>query len=214
MAAKKTLWIGIMLLTFVGGAGCAIPVRQAVQVDMSAPVGIIEGNQFTGIRYPFKVTAPAGWKVSLEYPKFMIDLGYEKDGLEASQVFLYNPDTQSNVQIDFEPADRYTRFDQASIESLTGMVTATVESEVKEEFGTNVSVTFSPTVPISLKGVSYAAEKHATYTAKGVKRQQGWIYAFTEPYQIFILYMVFDKAGAKDQQALKEILNSIAVLKK
>jgi hypothetical protein len=214
MAAKKTLWIGIMLLIFVGGAGCAIPVRQAVQVDMSAPVGIIEGNQFTGIRYPFKVTAPAGWKVSLEYPKFMIDLGYEKDGLEASQVFLYNPNTQSNVQIDFEPADRYTEFDQASIESLTGMVTATVESEVKEDFGKDVSVTFSPTVPISLKGVSYAAEKHATYMAKGVKRQQGWIYAFTEPYQIFILYMVFDKDGAKDQKALKEILNSFAVLKK
>jgi hypothetical protein len=214
MATKKILWIGIMLLIFVGGAGCAIPVRQAVQVDMSAPVGIIEGNQFTGIRYPFKVTAPAGWKMSLEYPKFMIDLGYQADGLEESEVFLYNPKTQSNVQIDFEPADRYSQFDQASIESLTGMVSSTTEAEIQEDFGKSLPVSFSPTVPISLTGVSYAAEKHATYTAKGVKRQQGWIYAFTEPYQIFILYLVFDKDGAKDQKALKEILNSFAVLKK
>jgi hypothetical protein len=214
MATKKILWIGIILLIFVGGAGCAIPVREAVHVDMSAPVGIIEGNQFTGIRYPFKVTAPAGWKISMEYPKFMIDLGYEKDGLEESEVFLYNPNTQSNVQIDFEPADRYSQFDQSSIESLTGMVSGSTKEELQQDYGTNIEVAFSPTVPISLTGVSYAAEKHATFTAKGVKRQQGWIYAFTEPYQIFILYLIFDKDGAKDQKALKEILNSFAVMKK
>lgn len=35
-------------------AGCAgIPVREEVKVDLSIPVGKIEGNRFTGLRYPF-----------------------------------------------------------------------------------------------------------------------------------------------------------------
>jgi hypothetical protein len=34
-----------------------------------------------------------------------------------------------------------------------------------------------------------------TYIYKGVKREQGWIYGFTEPYQIFILYSIFEKEG-------------------
>ena len=214
MAMKRVFGIGIILLVFVWGAGCAIPVREAVKVDMTAPIGTIEGNQFTGIRYPFKVTAPPGWKISTEFPKFMIDLGYEKEGLEESEVFLFNPTTQSNLQIDLTPAGRYSTFDQESIQFLTSATSGSLKEELQEEHGKALQVTMSPTVPYSLKGVSYAAEKHATYSTKGVKRQQGWINAFTEPYQIFILYMILDPEGGKDPQALKAILDSFEVLSK
>ena len=71
-----------------------------------------------------------------------------------------------------------------------------------------------PTEPISLKGVQFAAKKYATYTAKGLKREQGWIYGFTEPYQIFIIYTIFEKEGASDRQDLKKILDSFEVTKK
>jgi hypothetical protein len=53
-----------------------------------------------------------------------------------------------------------------------------------------------------------------TYTIKGVKREQGWIYGFTEPYQIFILYMILEKEGANDRQDLKKILDSFEVIPK
>jgi len=62
-----------------------------------------------------------------------------------------------------------------------------------------------------LKGVPYAAKKYATYTLKGVKREQGWVYAFAEPYQIFILYMVLEKEGVNDRQGIKSILDSFEV---
>ena len=47
----------------------------------------------------------------------MVDLGYHKEGLEESEVFLFNPQTQSNLQIDFTPAGRYATFDQQKMES-------------------------------------------------------------------------------------------------
>ena len=49
---------------------------------------------------------------------------------------------------------------------------------------------------------------------KGVKRTQGWVYAFAEPYQIFILYMVLEKEGKNDSEAIKEILDSFEYLPK
>jgi len=194
MKMRKVHWLWAFLLILVFSIGCAgIPVRETVKVDMKAPVGKIEGNQFTGIRYPFNVAAPPGWKVSTEYPKFLIDLGYEKDGLEESEVFLYNPETQSNLQIDFVGADRYSSFDQQKIEGLTNAMTGEMQDELKEDLGKELKTAVGPTERPSLKGVPYAAKKYVTYTAKGVKREQGWIYAFVEPYQIFILYMILDK---------------------
>jgi hypothetical protein len=62
--------------------------------------------------------------------------------------------------------------------------------------------------PYSLKGVPYAALIQASYLQKGVKVEQGWIYAFAEPYQIFILYMIMDPERANDRQDLKTILSS------
>ncbi len=209
MKMRKVHWIWALLFLLVFSIGCAgVPVREAVQVDMKAPVGKIEGNQFTGIRYPFNVAAPPGWKVTTEYPKFMIDLGYDKDGLQESEVFLYNPDTQSNLQIDFVSADRYSTFDQQKIETLTNAVTGEMQEELKQDLGKELKTAVGPTERPSLKGVPYAAKKYVTYTAKGIQREQGWIYAFAEPYQIFILYMILDKGGKNDREAFQAILDS------
>lgn len=71
--------IPILFMFLVGCAG--IPVREAVKVNLSIPVGKIEGDQFTGLRHPFKVSAPPGWKITTEIPSFMEELGYEKAGL-------------------------------------------------------------------------------------------------------------------------------------
>ncbi|MGZ3570105.1 MAG: hypothetical protein ACXU9W_15090, partial [Thermodesulfobacteriota bacterium] len=62
--------------------------------------------------------------------------------------------------------------------------------------------------------VQYAAKKYAIYTVKGVKREQGWIYGFTEPYQIFIIYSLFEKPGINDRQDLKKIIDSFEFVKK
>lgn len=215
MQTKKSLLLFTITLLLVISAGCAgVPVREAVKVDLSLPVGKIEGNQFTGLRYPFKVAAPPNWQVAPEYPKFMLDLGYEKEGLEESQVFILNPTTQSNLQIDFTPAGRYSTFDQPLIEALTTAATGSFKEELQHDYGKDIQVEIGPTEPYSLKGVPFAAKKYAIYTLKGVKREQGWVYAFTEPYQIFILYMVIEKEGVDDRQAIKAILDSFEMIPK
>jgi hypothetical protein len=95
------------------------------------------------------------------------------------------------------------------------MATESMKAELDKEFGKGVvKPDISPTEPISLKGVQFAAKKYATYTAKGVKREQGWIYGFTEPYQIFIIYSIFETGGANDRQDIKEILNSFEFIPK
>jgi hypothetical protein len=215
MKMRKVHWLWALLFILVFSIGCAgIPVREAVQVNMKAPVGKIEGNQFTGIRYPFKVAAPPGWQVATQYPKFMIDLGYDKEGLEASEVFLFNPATQSNLQIDFEAAGRYSTFDQKSIEALTTAATGSFQEELEKDLGKGTKAEIGPTEPVSLKGVPYAARKYATYTVKGVKRNQGWIYAFAEPYQVFILYLILEKEGSNDLEAFQAILDSFEYIPK
>ncbi len=215
MRAKKYFWLWMVGLLFVFSAGCAgVPVRDAVKVDLSVPVGKIEGNKFTGVRFPFKFAAPPGWQVTTEYPKFMLDLGYEKEGLQESQVFSFNPATQSNLQIDFTPAGRYSTFDQKTIEWLATAATGSFKEELQNDYGKNIQVAISPTEPYSLKGVPFAARKYARYAIKEVKREQGWIYAFSEPYQIFVLYMILEKNGAEDRQGIQAILDSFEVITK
>lgn len=210
---EKGSFIIIFLLILL--AGCAgIPVREAVKVDLNLPVGKIEGNQFIGVRYPFKISAPLHWKVTTEIPSFMEELGYEKPGLEESEVFIYNPSTQSNLQIDFTPAGRYSVFSQELIERLTTMATGRFKEELKEDYGKDVKADIGPTEPISLRGIPFAAKKYVTYTLKGVKREQGWIYGFSEPYQIFILYTILERQGMNDRQDLKMILDSFEVIPK
>jgi len=198
-----------LLLFLIGCAG--IPVRDEVKVDGKVPVGKIEGNQFTGLRYPFNVTAPPGWQVSTQYPEFMLKLGFEKEGLEESEVFVFNPATQSNIQIDFTPAGRYSSFDQEKIQWLTHAAGGSFEDEFRKDYGKEASFRISGTEPSPLKGVPFAAKRYTTYTVKGIKREHGWIYAFAEPYQIFIIYMILEKEGSKDHQAIKAILDSFEV---
>jgi len=213
---KKTL---MMIILFVFLFGCAgIPVRPALQENISVPPGKIEGNQFTGIRYHFNVSVPPGWKLSTEFPDFLEQLGYDRPfstDKEQTELYAYNPDTKSNINFDFTPAGRYARFNQEKIERLTNMATESLKAELDKEHGKGVvKPDVYPAEPISLKGVQYAAKKYATYMVRGVKQEQGWIYGFTEPYQIFILYTIFEKGGANDRQDIKKILDSFEFMKK
>ena len=209
---KIVFLISIFLIFLIGCAG--VPVREAVKVDLSLPVGRIEGNQFIGIRYLFKVSAPLHWKITTEIPKFMEELGYDRSGLEESELFIYNPSTQSNLQIDFTPAGRYSKFNQEFIERLTTAAMGSLKEELEEDYGKDVKAEIGPTEPISLKGVHFAAKKFGTYTLKGVKREQEWVYGFSEPYQIFILYMILEKEGSNDRGEIGKILDSFEVISK
>ncbi len=211
----KKILMAIVLFVFL--FGCAgIPVRKALQEDISVPPGKIEGNQFSGIRYPFKVSAPPPWKLTTEFPGFMEELGYDRPSptdKEQTEVYAYNPETKSNISFDFTPAGRYATFNQEKIERLTSIATESLKDELDKEHGKGVvKPDVHPTESVSLKGVQYAARKYVTYTVKGVKREQGWIYGFTEPYQIFILYMIVEKEGTADRQDLKKILDSFEVM--
>ena len=209
MEGRRGSRMAILILVLIFLAGCAgIPVREQVKVDLKVPVGQIEGNQFTGIRYPFKVSAPPGWQVATKFPEFMLKLGFDKEGLEESQVFVFNPNTQSNVQIDFTPADRYTRFDQEKITWITQAAGGSFKSEFEKDYGKKVHFEISSTETYSLKGVPFAAKRYTTYSIRGVKREHGWIYAFVEPYQVFIIYMTVEKEGVDDRPAVKAILDS------
>ena len=216
MSCKKGSFVVILLfLLLIGCAG--VPVRPALNENTRILPGKIEGNQFTGIRYPFSVSAPSTWKMTTEFPDFMGTLGYDKpspEDKEQTELYIYNPETKSNINFDFTPAGRYATFNQKSIEWLVTAATDSLKSEIEKDYGRGLKVEVGPTEPISLKGVQFAAKKYAIYTVKGVKREQGWIYGFTEPYQIFILYMIFDKEGTDDRQDLKKMLDSFEVISK
>ena len=213
---KKILVVIILVVSIFGCAG--IPVRPALQENISLPAGKIEGSQFTGIRYTFNVSVPPNWKLTTEFPDFLEQLGYDRPfstDKEQTELYAYNPETKSNINFDFTPTGRYARFNQEKIERLTTSVTGSMESELAKEFGQGrIKPEFGPTEAFSLKGVQYAAKKYATYTTKGLKREQGWIYGFTEPYQIFIIYSIFEKEGANDRQDLKKILDSFEYIPK
>jgi len=213
---KKILMMIIFVIFLSGCAG--IPVRRALQENINVSPGRVEGNQFTGIRYSFNVSVPGHWKVTTEFPDFLEQLGYDKPfstDKEQTELYAYNPETKSNINFDFTPTGRYARFNQKRIELLTSMATESLKAELDKEFGKGVvKPDVFPAEPISLKGVKYAAKKYATYTAKGQKREQGWIYGFTEPYQIFIIYSIFEKEMASDRQDLKKILDSFEYITK
>jgi len=213
--AKIAERLSIIILVGLFLSGCAaVPVREAVKVDLNLPVGKIEGNRFEGIRFPFKVEAPSSWKMTTQIPDFMESLGYGRPGLEETELFIFNPLTLSNLQIDITPAGRYSIFDQKTIEWLTNAGLGSLKQEMEEEHGKGIEIKEGPLEALTLKGVQFAAKKYVTYTLKGVNREQGWIYAFTEPYQIFILYMIIDKQGSDDRETIKKILNSFEFISK
>jgi len=213
---KKILMSMIVLFFLFGCAG--VPVRPAMKEDISVLPGKIEGNQFTGIRYPFKVSVPPHWKMTTEFPDFLEELGYDRPfstDKEQTELYAYHPGTKSNINFDFTPAGRYATFSQEKIEWLTTAATESLKAELDKELGKGaVKPDVAPTEPISLKGVKFAAKKYATYTVRGQKREQGWIYGFTEPYQIFILYTIFDIPGTSDREDLKKILDSFEFVPK
>jgi hypothetical protein len=209
----------LMMILLVSIFGCAgIPVRPALQENITVSPGKIEGNQFTGIRYSFNVSVPPHWKLTTEFPDFLEEMGYDRPfstDKEQTELYAYNPETKSYIDFDFTPTGRYARFNQKNIELLTTNATESFIAELDKALGKGVvKAEFSPTEAFSLKGVPYAAKRYATYTLKGLKREQGWIYGFTEPYQIFILYTIFEKEGANDRQDLKKILDSFEYIPK
>ncbi|HSR11962.1 MAG TPA: hypothetical protein VLS90_11020 [Thermodesulfobacteriota bacterium] len=199
------MWAVISIVFLLSMAACAgVPVRDEVKLDAKAPVGKIEGNQFTGIRYPFNVTAPPGWKIAMTYPEFLLSQGFEKGGVEDSQAYVYNPETKSSVQIELSPAGRRVRFDQKTIEYLT----AQGFGDIPETYGKTPGFQMTKVEPYKLKTVPYAAKQSAVYNLKGQKQDHGIVYAFAEPFQIFIIYLVTEKGGAADREAVKAILDS------
>jgi len=213
MITKRNLIIILLSILLVGCAG--IPVREALKENFNIPAGKIEGNQFIGIRYPFKVATPPHWKMTTKYPDFLEELGYDKPGpqdKEQTELYIFNPITQSSILVDLTPAPPYAEFSQELQESRVTKVTGSLVEELREDYGKDLQVELGPTEPISLKGVQFAAKKYVTYTLKGVKREQGWVYGFSEPYQIFILYMILEKEGVNDRQDLKMILDSFEVI--
>jgi hypothetical protein len=89
--------------------------------------------------------------------------------------------------------------------------TGSLKEEIEKDYGKATKVEVGPTESISLKGVQLAAKKYATYMARGLKREQGWIYGFIEPYQIFILYTILEKESTNDRQDMKKILDAFEV---
>ncbi len=193
-------------------SSCAIPVRQLYKVDDSLPIGSIQGDSFVGKRYPFKVKIPAGWDGATRYPDLLVAQGYGVEGLKETPFFLFNPRTQSSIQFDFSPAGRTVRFDQEMIEGLVRMSGRSFVSEVHEEHGKEAPIQLSKVTPVQLKGVPYAARMSGKLTVKGEGREQGWIYAFAEPFQIFILFLITDKDRIRDQEALEQALSSFEYL--
>ncbi len=204
---NKSLFLILFLISVIF-AGCA---GVTVHDDLNVSAGRIEGNQFTGIRYPFSVSIPANWKMTTEYPDFLTRLGYMGPGpndKEVTELYIFNSSTESSIQIDMTPAYRGARFSQEKIEAATTAVTGNFKEELESDYGKDIKAEIAPTTPFTLRGVPFAAKKYATYTVQGVKREQGWIYGFTEPYHLFILYMILEKEGSNDRQELNKILES------
>jgi hypothetical protein len=208
------LFIFLFLVGFIGG--CAgIPVREGVKEDRSLPVGKIEGNSFQGIRFPFRISLSSpDWKFSSEIPDFMEGLGFKRPGLEESELFLINPATKSNIQIDLTPAGRRARFNQRMIQALTATGAGGLVEELKMEYGRDFPVEVNPVTPYSLKGVQYAAHRFVRYKLGETRVIHGWVYGFSEPYQFFIIYMVLEKEGSKDLEEAKKIIDSFEMVSK
>jgi hypothetical protein len=197
----------VITLFVVGCAG--IPVREEAKVDLSLPVGKIEGNTFIGIRFPFRVSLPSSnSKFSTEIPDFMEGLGFKKAGLEESELFIINPATKSNIQIDLTPAGKTARFNEKVIRTITGMGAGSLVEELRMEHGMDFPVEVSPTAVYSLRGVQYAAHRFAKYKVGETRIIHGWVYGFAEPYQLFIIYMVLEKEGFNDLDDITKILDS------
>lgn len=205
---RRRLIFFSLILVFSFLASCAQPVREAYRVDQSLPIGTLQGDSFVGERFPFTIKIPPGWKGATRYPEFLVDQGYGVEGLKETPFFLFNPRTKSSIQIDLSPAGRTARFSQEMIESLTRTGAGGLVAELRQEHGKDFPVQLSKAMPIQLNGVPYAARMSAEFTIKGEWQEQGWIYAFAEPFQIFILYLITGENRTADKAALEKALSS------
>ncbi len=203
-SVSRGLWIVFLVLLLVPAACGPKAVRRAAVLDSSVPVGTVEGDRFVGRRVPFSIsTAGTGWKVATEAPAWLVEQGYEEEGLAQSQVFLFDPATRSSIQISLSPADAYSTFSQEGMEWLAGFVGGTMPGELDTEFGPGkYTLRQEPVTPARLEGVPYAARAAAAYEAGDVRRENGWIYGFAEPFQIFILYQLNDRKDRGDVEAI------------
>ena len=204
---RRAIFISLILIfSFI--TSCALPVRQAYKVDQSLPIGKQQGDSFVGERFPFKIRIPAGWVGSTQYPDFLVEQGFCVEGLKETPFFLFNPKTKSSAQVDFSPAGRTVRFSQEMIESLTRSAAGGLVAQLREDYGKDLPIQLTKTLPIQLKGVPYAARMSAEFTVKGEWQEQGLIYAFAEPFQIFILYLIMGQDHKADKDALEKALSS------
>jgi len=202
----------VALLLAALAAGCATPppVRQVATLDPSLPTGRIEGERFTGGRIPLEISAAGtGWQLATEFPRFLLDQGYEEEGLRQSQVFLSNPVTLSSLQVSLSPAGAYDTFTQAGMEWLAELGAGGMEEELDAEFGKGgYTLTHGKSSAYRLAGVPYAARNFSVYEARGKRVENGWIYGFAEPFQVFVLYQLNDPDQGRDRQALEAILQT------
>jgi hypothetical protein len=87
-----------------------------------------------------------------------------------------------------------------------------VTSELQEEYGKDLQVEISKPALVQLKGVPYAARQSARYVLKGNPWERGWIYAFAEPFQIFIFYLVTGENVKADKDIIGQALSSFEYL--
>ena len=201
----------LSLAGVVGFLSCTSPPqRKVARLDPELPVGRIEGQVFHGVQIPLTIsTAGTGWEISTEFPRFLLEQGYEEAGLKQSQVFAYNPKTRSSLQIELSPAGPRDTFSQEGLEWLAGIMTGGMEDELEHEYGAgNFRAVHGKAEPYRLEGVPYAAHNFTSYEAKGDTRKNGWIYAFAEPFQIFILYQINDTDPGGDEGAVHKILST------
>jgi hypothetical protein len=214
MCYRKSAFI--IILFFILLVSCAgTPLRPALKENITVPPGKIEGNRFKGIRYPFNVSIPSLWKMTMEFPDFLVELGYDKPSptdKEQTELYAYNPETKSTIQFDLTPAGQYSKFTQDLIDKLTTMAVGSLKDEIEKDYGMGINVEVSSTELATLKGVQFAAKKYAIYVARGKKLEQGWVYGFAEPYQIFILYTILGEDATIERQDIKKILDSFEVV--
>ncbi len=68
-----------------------------------------------GLDIHLRSRCPPHWKMATEFPDFLKELGYDEPGRfdkEVTELYIFNPSTQSNIQIDFTPASPRARFSQ------------------------------------------------------------------------------------------------------
>jgi hypothetical protein len=100
------------------------------------------------------------------------------------------------------------------IEGITATAYNGLVEELKMDHGRDLRIEGGPPAPYPLKGVQYAAHQFVKYKVGETKTIHGWVYGFTEPYQLFIIYMAFEKEGFDDLKDIPKILESFEIVSK